>query len=70
MLKSDVIAHFKKPVHVARALNISRAAVAKWPPTIPKAAAYDLERLTGGALKFRPELYERADRGAASAAAV
>jgi hypothetical protein len=69
MLKREVIAHFEKPVHVARALNISRAAVAKWPDIIPKAAAYDLERLTGGALKFRPELYERGNRGAPIAAA-
>jgi hypothetical protein len=54
MLKSDVISHFKKPVYVARALGISRAAVAKWPDVIPKASAYDIERITGGALKFRP----------------
>jgi hypothetical protein len=67
MLKSDVISHFKKPVYVARALGISRAAVAKWPDVIPKASAYDIERITGGALKFRPELYERTNRSQSAA---
>lgn len=63
MFKADVIRYFEKPVHVARILGISRAAIAKWPEIIPKAAAYDLARLTKGALTFRPELYEARHRG-------
>lgn len=59
MLKKDVIDHFKKPSYVARALNISPAAVFKWGEVVPYFSAEAIERLTGGALKIRHEMYVR-----------
>jgi len=59
MLKRDVIDHFKNASQVARALNISPAAVSKWGPIVPKFSAEEVERITGGALRVRNELYVR-----------
>ncbi|MBJ7536991.1 Cro/CI family transcriptional regulator [Marinomonas transparens] len=42
---------------VARALDISRAAVSCWPPLIPEKQAMKLERLTEGRLKYDASLY-------------
>jgi hypothetical protein len=59
MLKADVIEHFKSAAITARALNISHVAVAKWGPVVPWGSAYQIECITGGALKVRRELYLR-----------
>jgi hypothetical protein len=59
MLKKDVVDHFKTPSNVARALNISPAAVTKWGPIVPYFSAKELHRITGGALRFRDDLYVR-----------
>lgn len=59
MNKKDVITHFNTWSAVAQALNISTAAVAKWPDPIPKGRAYELEALTDGKLKVDPSLYQK-----------
>lgn len=59
MLKKDVIDHFKTPSNVARALEISPAAVNKWGMVVPYFSAEEIERITGGALKLRKEMYVR-----------
>lgn len=57
MRKTDVIKHFGSVIEVARALQISRAAVSKWPPVIPEGSAYKVESITKGKLKVDPGAY-------------
>ena len=58
MYKSDVLSHYgNKQSAVAAALNISRAAVNKWPEVVPEGSAYKLQAVTGGALQVNPALY-------------
>jgi hypothetical protein len=59
MLKKDVIDHFKGASNVARALEVSPAAVWKWRAIVPYFSAREIQRLTGGALRVRDELYVR-----------
>lgn len=68
MYKSAALAFYKKPAAIARALKISRSAVTQWPDIVPEASALKLEKLTGGALRVQPELYEPAPLEAPSAA--
>lgn len=59
MRKSDVMAYFKgNGAAVARAIGYTRSAVQQWPDLVPEAAAYRLERATGGDLKVDPTLYQ------------
>jgi predicted transcriptional regulator len=51
MKTSDVIQFYKSKSLVAKALGISKAAVSLWGDEVPKLRAYELERLTDGALK-------------------
>ena len=50
MKKDEVLAYFGTQVQLAKALGISQAAVAQW-REVPMLRQYQLERLTGGALK-------------------
>jgi transcriptional repressor of cell division inhibition gene dicB len=59
MRKADVKAHFKTWAAVGRAIGYSRSAVQQWPDIVPEAAAYRLERVTDGALKVEPAIYEK-----------
>lgn len=52
--KADVINYFGSAAELARKLNISEAAVSQWGDTIPQGRAYQIEVLTGGALKADP----------------
>jgi len=60
MLKSAVIAHFKTQAAVARALEISEAAVSLWDEVIPEGSAYKLESITRRVLRVDPALYSKA----------
>ncbi len=51
MNKSDVLSYFGGVAATAKALGISHVAVSKWGYTIPQGRAYQIEVLTGGALK-------------------
>ena len=50
MKKDEVLAYFGTQVQLAKALGITQAAVAQW-REVPMLRQYQLERLTGGALK-------------------
>lgn len=63
MKKCDVIAHFGSVGAVAAALKIKGAAVSQWGDSVPVRRAYELERITNGALKV--EQAEQADKQAA-----
>ncbi|MGB0662808.1 MAG: Cro/CI family transcriptional regulator [Pontibacterium sp.] len=59
MKKSTVIEYFGSQYRLAKALTdagfpISQPAVSSWPDEIPEKRAYQLERITKGALKFQP----------------
>jgi hypothetical protein len=51
MKTSDAIQHFGSAANLARALGITRAAVSLWGERPPLGRQYELEVLTGGALK-------------------
>ena len=51
MNKSDVLSYFGGVAATAKALGISHVAVSKWGDTIPQGRTYQIEVLTGGALK-------------------
>ena len=54
MNKGDVLSYFGGVAATAKALGISHAAVVKWGDTIPQGRAYQIEVVTGGALKADP----------------
>lgn len=54
MKKADAINYFGSAAELARKLNISEAAVSQWGDTTPQGRAYQIEVLTGGALKADP----------------
>lgn len=54
MKKADVIAFFGSQRKVAQALGISHVAVSRWPEDIPPLRAYEIERITNGALEANP----------------
>lgn len=54
MKKADAINYFGSAAELARKLNISEAAVSQWGDTIPQGRAYQIEVVTGGALKADP----------------
>lgn len=58
MLKEEVIKHFGKAKSVCEVLNLSSGSVSQWGKVIPETQAFRLERLTNGALKYDPSLYE------------
>jgi DNA-binding transcriptional regulator YdaS (Cro superfamily) len=51
MRKSDAIQHFGSATAVAKALGIGKAFVSKWGDEVPQRYAYEIERLTHGALE-------------------
>ncbi|UZR29058.1 Cro/CI family transcriptional regulator [Methylococcus mesophilus] len=59
MNKTDVIRHFGSGSKVAEALGISRMAVSSWPSLIPLLRAYQIERLSKGALRVDESLYDK-----------
>ena len=52
MKKDEVLAYYGTQVQLAKALGITQAAVAQW-REVPMLRQYQLERLTGGALKVQ-----------------
>lgn len=59
MFKDDVLRYFKKKRLVAEVLGISHVAVVRWKSVIPKLRAIELDEITGGELKYNPELYKK-----------
>lgn len=62
MRKSAVIDYYKTASAVAAALEISPAAVSKWPEIVPEGSAYKLHVVTGGALDVGADDYQPARR--------
>ena len=65
MRKQDVLNFFDhNGAAVAKALGITRVAVNLWPDDglIPELRARQLHEITNGKLRFRPELYQRAEQ--------
>ena len=50
----DAIEHFGSKANLARALGLSKQAVSFWGNKIPIGRKYQIEVLTGGALKAQP----------------
>ncbi|APS35560.1 MULTISPECIES: Cro/CI family transcriptional regulator [Serratia] len=65
MYKETVISHFGGVVNTAMALGIKHPAVCRWGNVIPEKQAMRIEHLTGGALKYQPELYKKSTATAA-----
>lgn len=55
MKTKDVIEYFGSQVAVARALKIGKSAVNQWGKTVPLLRAYQVEKITNGALKVDEE---------------
>ncbi|MBB3142794.1 Cro/CI family transcriptional regulator [Halomonas organivorans] len=51
MKKSDVIAHFGSVSATAEALGITTQAVSLWADTVPMGRQWQIENITGGALR-------------------
>lgn len=51
MTKTEAIEHFGSAANVARALQLSRAAISSWPEEVPLLRQMQLEKLTDGKLK-------------------
>lgn len=59
MLMKTALRHYGNKIAIARALDISPAAVSKWKDIVPMESATALEILTGGELKVDPRRYPR-----------
>jgi len=55
--KTTAIEHFGTQSKLASVLNISQAAVSKWPDLVPEKQAIKLSLITAGALKYNAKLY-------------
>jgi hypothetical protein len=62
MYKRDVLAHFGGPVLTAKALGVTRSAVAQWRYLVPERIAWRVQHLTDGDLAVNPCLYARKSR--------
>lgn len=54
MKTTDAVKHFNSKSKLARALGINPASVSQWGDDVPDLRAYQIERLTHGALKANP----------------
>jgi DNA-binding transcriptional regulator YdaS (Cro superfamily) len=54
MKTKEAISHFGNKLKLAKALNVSKSAVSQWGEDVPELRAYQIERLTRGALKVYP----------------
>ncbi len=59
MRKADAVKFYGTAYKLAAALGVSRQAVYTWGDLVPISRAYDIERLSQGALKVKPRLYAK-----------
>lgn len=62
MKKADVVDFFDNQIKVAKSLNLTKSSVSQWGDLIPEKQAMRLERITGGQLKYDPELYSKSEK--------
>jgi DNA-binding transcriptional regulator YdaS (Cro superfamily) len=64
MRKSTVIKHYRSAANVARALDITEAAVSQWKEIIPPMAAHRIAALNPDVeeLRFNPRLYRHSSQ--------
>ena len=62
MLKKEVLSFYGSQANVAAVLGVTRQWVSLWPSVVPKAAALELQYLTGGQLKMDRSLYGKRKR--------
>lgn len=56
MRKEDVINYFGTQDKAAKALGVTQASVSRWRVEVPPLRAFEIERLTNGALTVEPLL--------------
>lgn len=63
MKKADAIKYFQSASKLANALGITRMSITQWGEDIPQRRAFEIERITGGALKadFTPPQHTNTD---------
>lgn len=66
MKTKDVIAHFGSQQEVAKVLRIHKSAVSQWGDKVPRLRAYQLERITNGALSVDDNEYSKPKAGEAA----
>ncbi|MEL4390664.1 Cro/CI family transcriptional regulator [Shewanella xiamenensis] len=54
MKTKDAISHFGNKLKLAEALSVTKSAISQWGADVPELRAYQIERLTHGALKVNP----------------
>ncbi|ABE56543.1 conserved hypothetical protein [Shewanella denitrificans OS217] len=54
MKTKQAISYFGNKLKLAKALNVSKSAISQWGEDVPELRAYQIERLTRGALKVNP----------------
>ncbi|AVJ17449.1 DNA-binding transcriptional regulator DicC [Serratia rubidaea] len=59
MYKSEAIKHFGNLTKLAQAAGVKLPSASAWGVLIPEKRAARLERLTDGALKYDPALYQQ-----------
>ncbi len=64
MKKADAIAYFGTSSELAKRLGIAKQAISQWGEDVPKLRAFEIERITNGALKadFTPVSQDSADK--------
>ncbi|HGE8281597.1 TPA: Cro/CI family transcriptional regulator [Serratia marcescens] len=61
MYTADAIAFFKTKAALAAAAGVQKPTVYAWGELVPEGRAARLERITEGALKYDPALYQSRD---------
>ncbi|ELY1862423.1 TPA: Cro/CI family transcriptional regulator [Serratia marcescens] len=64
MYKSEAIKHFGNLTKLAQAAGVKLPSASAWGELIPEKRAARLERLTEGALKYDPALYQQSTKAA------
>ncbi len=59
MRKVDAVKFYGTAYKLAASIGVSRQAVASWGELVPISRAYDIERLSQGAVKVKPRLYAK-----------
>ncbi|WP_445946938.1 Cro/CI family transcriptional regulator [Shewanella sp.] len=54
MTKDEAVKYYGSQTKLAQALKINPASVSQWGEDVPELRAYQIERLTRGALKVNP----------------